>query len=320
MAKLVPEATLSSGQKIPLLGMGTAVEPRPPPELVTSVALTAIEVGYRHFDTAAAYETERPLGTAIAEALRRGLVESREELFVTSKLWCRDGHPDLVLPALRKTLENMGLDYVDLYLIHWPVSLKKGSEGPSIRKEDIMAMDVKSVWKAMEECSKLGLAKSIGVSNFTSKKLEDLLSTATIPPAVNQVEMNTGWQQKKLVGFCKEKGIHISAWSPLGANGAAWGTLNVMGSPVLKEIAEAKGKSVAQVALRWLLQQGASAVVKSFNKKRMEENLKIFDWELTEEELNKIEGCPQGRGFSGDVFVSPQGTFKSLEELWDGEV
>ncbi|XP_068658701.1 non-functional NADPH-dependent codeinone reductase 2-like isoform X1 [Aristolochia californica] len=319
MAK-IPEATLNSGHKIPLLGLGTAVEPRPPSELVTSIILTAIEVGYRHFDTAAAYETERPLGAAIAEALRRGLVKSREELFITSKLWCRDGHPDLVLPALQKTLENLGLEYVDLYLIHWPVSLKKASQGPSIRKEDILVMDVKSVWEVMEECSKLGLAKSIGVSNFTCKKLQDLLAAARIPPAVNQVEMNTGWQQKKLMGFCKEKGIHVSAWSPLGANGALWGSLNVMGSSVLKEIAEAKGKSVAQVALRWLHQQGVSIVVKSFNEKRMEENMEIFDWELTEDEVKKIGESPQGRGFSGDVFVSPLGPFKTVEDLWDGEV
>ncbi|XP_068658702.1 non-functional NADPH-dependent codeinone reductase 2-like isoform X2 [Aristolochia californica] len=281
MAK-IPEATLNSGHKIPLLGLGTAVEPRPPSELVTSIILTAIEVGYRHFDTAAAYETERPLGAAIAEALRRGLVKSREELFITSKLWCRDGHPDLVLPALQKTLENLGLEYVDLYLIHWPVSLKKASQGPSIRKEDILVMDVKSVWEVMEECSKLGLAKSIGVSNFTCKKLQDLLAAARIPPAVNQVEMNTGWQQKKLMGFCKEKGIHV--------------------------------------ALRWLHQQGVSIVVKSFNEKRMEENMEIFDWELTEDEVKKIGESPQGRGFSGDVFVSPLGPFKTVEDLWDGEV
>ncbi|KAG9457655.1 hypothetical protein H6P81_002163 [Aristolochia fimbriata] len=184
----------------------------------------------------------------------------------------------------------------------------------------MMVMDVKSVWEAMEECFKLGLAKSIGVSNFTCMKLEELLATARIPPAVNQVEMNTGWQQKKLVEFCKEKGILVSAWSPLGANGARWGSLNVVGSPVLKEIAEARGKSVAQVALRWLHEQGVSVIVKSFNKKRMEENLQIWDWELTEEELKKIEESPQSRGYSGKFFVSPLGPFKTTQELWDGEV
>ncbi|XP_068662433.1 non-functional NADPH-dependent codeinone reductase 2-like [Aristolochia californica] len=316
----VPEATLSSGHKIPLLGLGTSAEPRPPPEVVTSAILTAIEVGYRHFDTASMYQTERPIGTAIAEAIRRGLVKSRDELFITSKLWCTDGHPDLVLPALQKTLENLGLEYLDLYLIHFPISLKNRSPGTSLRKEDILVMDVKSVWKAMEECSKLGLARSIGVSNFTCKKLENLLATARIPPAVNQVEMNTGWQQKKLVGFCKDKGIHVSAWSPLGANGASWGSLNVMGNPILKEIADAKGKSVAQVALRWVHEQGVSVVGKSFNQKRMEENLQIFDWELTEDELQKIDQSPQSRGFSGEDFVSPLGPFKTIEEFWDGEV
>ncbi|KAG9457657.1 hypothetical protein H6P81_002165 [Aristolochia fimbriata] len=314
----IPESTLNSGHVIPLVGLGTGAEPPPPPEIVTSAVVTAIEIGYRHFDTAALYGTEQALGEGIAEALRRGLIKSRDELFVTSKLWCSDGHPDLVLPALQNTLKKLGLGYIDLYLIHFPVSFKRGTQGTS--KEDIMVMDVKSVWEAMEECSKLGLSKSIGVSNFTCKKLQDLLATAKIPPAVNQVEMNTGWQQKKLVGFCKEKGIHVTAWSPLGAPGASWGSYNVMNSPILEEIANARGKSVAQVALRWLHQQGVSIIVKSFNEDRMEENLQIFDWELTLEEMKKIEESPQERVTTAASFVSPEGPFKTIEEFWDGEV
>ncbi|KAF8007071.1 hypothetical protein BT93_K1162 [Corymbia citriodora subsp. variegata] len=170
----------------------------------------------------------------------------------------------------------------------------------------------------MEECSKLGLAKSIGVSNFGTKKLSQLLMHAKIPPAVNQVEMNVGWQQEKLRAFCRKKGIHVTAWSPLGANGASWGSLVVMESPVLREISIAKGKTVAQVALRWIHEQGAIVIVKSFNKERMKENLQILDWGLSQEDLDKIKlQIPQKRGFPGDFFISEDGPYKSLDELWD---
>ncbi|KAI9384287.1 hypothetical protein POPTR_012G039901v4 [Populus trichocarpa] len=156
---------------------------------------------------------------------------------------------------------------------------------------------MKGTWEAMEECSRLGLCKSIGV------------------------EMNAAWQQKKLLEFCKEKGIHVSAWSPLGANGACWGSLAVMESPILKEIAAAKVKSVAQIALRWIQEQGASVIVKSFNKERMKLNLQIFDWELSTEDTEKIKNIPQRRGYSGEMFISKDyGPYKSLEEFWDDDI
>ncbi|XP_042504446.1 bifunctional protein STORR-like isoform X2 [Macadamia integrifolia] len=183
----VPEITLNSGHTMPLLGMGTAVYPFVGSNSVTSAILHSIELGYRHFDTAALYQTEQSLGEAIAQAHHQGLIKSREELFITSKLWCSDAHADLVLPALHKTLRNLQLDYLDLYLIHFPVSLKPGKFEAPPPKEDLMPMDIKSVWAAMEECQRLGLTRSIGVSNFSCKKLSDLLLNATIPPAVNQV-------------------------------------------------------------------------------------------------------------------------------------
>ncbi|XP_010276321.2 PREDICTED: probable NAD(P)H-dependent oxidoreductase 2 [Nelumbo nucifera] len=133
--------------------------------------------------------------------------------------------------------------------------------------------------------------------------------------------MNPTWQQNKLRDLCREKGIHVAAWSPLGANGTPWGSHRVLTNPILKDIAMAKGKSPAQVSLRWIYQQGVSPIVKSFNKDRMNENLQIFDWELNEEELTKInQKIPQEKGLRGEAFVSPNGQYKSLEELWDGEV
>ncbi|RWR75131.1 methylecgonone reductase-like protein [Cinnamomum micranthum f. kanehirae] len=316
MGEGVPEAVLNSGEKIPMIGLGTASSPVPQDLLISSF-ISAIETGYRHFDTAALYGSEAPLGKAIAQALQQGLVKSRDELFITSKLWCTEAHHDRVLPALKQTLQNLELDYIDLYLIHWPMSLKPGENKFPFNKEDLLPMDFKAVWEAMEECQRLGLVKSIGVSNFSWKKLSQLMVNAKIPPAVNQVELNPAWQQRKLRDFCKENGILVSAWSPLGAFGASWGSLAVMDSPILKEIAAAKGKSTAQVSLRWIYQQGVSVIVKSFNKERMKENLGIFDWELSEEELQQISQIPQHRGFSGEPFISPNGPYKTLQELWD---
>ncbi|KAJ6824057.1 methylecgonone reductase-like [Iris pallida] len=303
---------------MPMLGMGTAGTSIPTD--LTSTLVDAIEAGYRHFDTASIYMTEQALGRAIAEAIRQGLVASRDELFVTSKLWCSDADPQLVLPALQKSLKNLGLNYLDLYLVHWPVRMKPGKMSNTFTKEDILPFDMKSTWEAMEQCCRLGLAKSIGVSNFSSKKLSLLLEHATVPPAVNQVEMNTCWDQRKLRELCREIGVHVTAWSPLGANGAPWGSLSVMQSPVLKEIATAKGKTVAQVALRWLYEQGVSMVVKSYNKERMKENMKVFDWELYEDELKMIHNIPQKKGYSGERLVSEDGPYKTVEELWDGEI
>ncbi|KAJ8537090.1 hypothetical protein K7X08_035491 [Anisodus acutangulus] len=172
----------------------------------------------------------------------------------------------------------------------------------------------------MEECSKLGLAKSIGVSNFSCTKLSQLLEIATIPPAVDQVELNVAWQQKKLLEYCKEKGVHVSAYSPLGANGAPWGTHAVMRSPILNDIATAKQKTIPHVALRWVYEQGASAIAKSFNKERMKQNLEILDWELSSEDKFRIQDIPQRRGCNGEGFIHPNGPYKSLDELWDGEI
>ncbi|KAK4488989.1 hypothetical protein RD792_004785 [Penstemon davidsonii] len=315
----IPEVILNSGHRMPLIAMGAVSDPLPPPEQLTSIYIDAIATGYRHFDTASIYNTEEPLGKAVAKALELGLIKNRDELFITSKLWCTDAHHDLVLPALKETLGKLDLSYVDLYLIHWPVRIMKGSENLESLNENVVPFYINATWKAMEECCEFGLAKSIGVSNFSWVKLKKILDQATIPPAVNQVEMNVAWQQEKLVEFCRANGVRLSAWSPLGSNGSCWGSQKVLKSPVLQNIAAAKEKTVAQIALRWIYEQGASMVVKSFNKERMKENIKIFDWKLSKEEVDNIKQIPQRRGFLGEWFVHENGPYKSLEQLWDGE-
>ncbi|KAF8674863.1 hypothetical protein HU200_047996 [Digitaria exilis] len=175
---------------------------------IREAVLRAIDAGYRHFDTASLYNSEAAVGDAAAEAVRAGTLASREELYITSKLGIADAHPGRVLPALRKTLQNLRMEYLDLYLVHFPVSMKP--------TENLVAMDMKGVWEEMEECHRQGLAKAIGVSNFACKKLEYLLSFAHISLAVNQVEVHPYCRQNKLRAFCSEKGIQLCAYSPLG--------------------------------------------------------------------------------------------------------
>ncbi|KAK7818966.1 non-functional nadph-dependent codeinone reductase 2 [Quercus suber] len=277
----IPEIPVdSTGKTIPVIGFGTAEYPFGASfETLRDSLLHAIKLGYRHFDSAALYQSEQPLGEAIDAALGLGLIKSRDDLFITSKLWCSDAHHDCVLPAIQKTL-----------------NVKPGEYELPVKKKDLLPIDIKSVWEAMEECQKLGLAKSIGV------------------------EMNPLWQQKKLRESCKNKGIRITAYSPLGAKGTLWGTNWVMECEVLKQIAEATGKTIAQICIRWVYEQGVSVLVKSFNKDRMKENLDIFDWKLSPEDLEKISQIPQRKGFPGLEFISEEGPYKSLSELWDGEI
>ncbi|KAL5826848.1 hypothetical protein ACOSQ3_018687 [Xanthoceras sorbifolium] len=283
---------------------------------------------WRHFDTASLYGSEKSLGDAITEALRLGLITSREDLFITSNfLWASFGHynPHLVIPALQKSLRTLQIAYLDLYLVHWPISAKPVEKYVyPIPKEELLPGPDYYHWTS-RLCGKHGrvsetwshLSPSVSATSLC-KKLKTILSLATIPPSVNQVEINPIWQQRKLVELCKAKGIIITAFSPLGAKGTSWGTNQVTDNEALKHIAKAHGKTVVQVSLRWIIEQGATAVVKSFNRKRMKENLEIFDWALTDEDYEKINQIPQHRLFNDD-FVFPHGAFKNVEELWDDE-
>nr|GLL32342.1 D-galacturonate reductase-like [Ipomoea trifida] len=304
MAK-IPTASLTECEKaMAVVGLGTCAYPRPDSGTAKAAIVEAIRAGYRHFDTAFAYGSEKPLGEAIAEAVNLGLVR-REDLFITTKLWASFAHPDQVVPACKMSLQNLGLENVDMYLIHLPVRLKEMVESFPVSEEKIEALDIKGVWEGMEECKRIGLTKGIGVSNFSCKMLQHLLSVAKIPPAINQVEMNPIWQQEKLREFCKAEGIHVTAYSPLGANNTKWGDNRVMGCDVLAQIAKAKGKSVAQVSLRWIYEQGVSLVTKSFNKERMRENLQIFDWCLSEEDHKIISQIPQRKASSLAAIFGP---------------
>eukprot|EP01018_Ginkgo_biloba_P024802 Gb_31082 [translate_table: standard] len=312
-----PVAYLNTGATIPLIGLGTGALSRNKDEIKALVA-TALQVGYRHFDTASVYSSVSALGEALNDAFQSGVVK-RDEVFVTSKLW-NDDHDDPV-SALQTTLEKLQLEYVDLYLVHWPVKFRKGANPFQPKDEDFLPLDLKSTWRGMERCVELGLTKAIGLSNFSCKKIEDLLNYAEIPPAVDQVEMHPVWQQKKLRDYCNKMNIHVCAWSPLGAPGLPWGSNAVMDNPVIHDIANIHGKSPAQVLLRWGLEMGVSMIPKSYNKGRITENFQIFDWCLTAEDHEKISKIEQTKLHIGNFVINwTTSPYKTVQELWDEDI
>ncbi|MEW9052442.1 MAG: aldo/keto reductase [Neobacillus sp.] len=271
---LLSTTTLNNGVKMPWLGFGV-FKVQEGEEVVHSVK-TAIEVGYRSIDTAAIYRNEEGVGKAIAESNI-----PREELFVTTKVWNSDQGYESTLAAFETSLNKLGLDYLDLYLIHWPVP----SKGLYVE-----------TWKALEKLYKDGRVRAIGVSNFNVNHLENLLANCEIKPMVNQVEYHPVFNQQELQDFCKKNEIQLEAWSPLMQG-------SLLNDPVLVEIANKYNKSTAQVILRWDIQTGVVTIPKSIKPHRIAENADIFDFELTEEDLQQISKLNQNKRQFGDPEV-----------------
>jgi len=266
----IPDLTLNDGRRIPQLGVGVfLVEPGVTERIVGD----ALEVGYRHIDTARIYNNEAETGRAIAAS---GI--PRDELFVTTKLWNSD--QALAHEAFDASLERLGLDRVDLYLIHWPQAMF--GEAPT-------------AWRSLIEIAESGRATSIGVSNFEIEDLRLLLDETGVVPAVNQIELHPLHQRRELVAFCAEHGIGIEAWGPLSQ-----GKSDLLERPEVTAAADAHGKTPAQVVLRWHIQQGRIVFPKTVHRARMIENADLFDFELSAAEVSAIDGLEAGTNFGPD--------------------
>jgi diketogulonate reductase-like aldo/keto reductase len=265
--------TLHNGVKMPWFGLGV-FKVEEGPELVEAVK-TAIKEGYRSIDTAAIYKNEQGVGEGIREGLKEAGI-SREDLFITSKVWNADFGYDSTLEAYQTSLDKLGLDYLDLYLIHWPVKGK-----------------YLDTWKALETLYSEGRVKSIGVSNFQIHHLEDVMKDAKFIPMVNQVEYHPRLSQIELLSFCQQHNIQLEAWSPLMQG-------QLLEDSTLKEIADVHGKSVAQIILRWDLQNGVVTIPKSTKEHRIIENSSIFDFELSATEMEKIAALNENKRIGPD--------------------
>jgi morphine 6-dehydrogenase (fragment) len=258
--------TLNDGNKMPILGYGVyQVEPAEAQRCVED----AISVGYRLIDTAQAYQNEEGVGAAVKTALSGGV--KREELFITTKLWISDAGEEKALKAFDASMKKLGLDYLDLYLIHQPYG------------------DIYGSWRAMKRLKDEGRVRSIGVSNFNPGQIMYFAINNEIKPAINQIECNPFYQQLAAQANLKELGIAMQSWAPFGE-----GRKDMFGNAVLKMIAQKQGRSVAQVILRWLVQRGIVVIPKSVSKERMAENFNIFDFSLSEADMQTIAGLDDG--------------------------
>ena len=306
----------NNGDKMHTIGLGTW---KAKGNDLKKAVKDALHAGYRHIDTAKNYGNEQIIGEALAEIFAEGEI-FREDVFITSKLW-NDAHADgQVIPALQESLRNLGLDYLDLYLIHWPVAFRNGIDFPK-KPDDYLSLDeapLSGTWEQMEKAKNDGLARHIGVSNFSIKKLKDLISKGTIKPEMNQVELHPLLQQNDLLEFCKKENILVTAYSPLGSGDRvtamkAEDEPNLLEMETIREIAKAHNALPAQVLIAWHTHRGCAAIPKSVTKEHIIANFQAANIDLTASDMEKIAALDRHfRFLTGKFFDEPSKGYINL--------
>lgn len=315
-------ATLAfpNGDTLPMLGLGTF---KSEPGSMYNIIKKAILLGYQHIDCAPVYGNQAEIGTAISDAITEGIT-SREKLWITSKLWNDNHAPEDVEPAIEHTLRELRLDYLDLYLVHWPVVVKKGMFLPETGADliSLEELPINTTWKAMERLVEKGLCRHIGVSNFSTKKLADLLESAKIKPEVNQIELHPYLRQEKMFDFCKRNSIFLTAYSPLGSPDRPerlkeTGEPVLMQEPILLSLAQKHSCDPAQILLSWLLHKGAAVIPKSSNVVRMKMNLEAQGISLSKKDSKLLDDLDRHRRYYNGTAWTIPGSPYSLANLWD---
>ena len=319
----------AGGDPFPRVGLGTWKVAKP---AAAALIEEAVRLGYRHFDCACDYGNEREVGAGLRAVLNAGLCR-REDLWITSKLWNTYHAPEHVAAALERSLNDLGLDYLDTYLIHFPIALKyvpfdvryppEWIHDPTAAEPrmEFAAVPIHETWQAMEALARSGRVRHVGVCNFNCALLRDLLAAAEIPPAMLQVELHPFLTQERLLRFCRDHEIAVTAYSPFGASsylsiGMAQVDESVLEDPVIRAIAERHQKTPAQVVLRWGVQRGTAVIPKASRADHLRENLSLFDFELSDEEMRQISGLNRNRRFN-DPGEFCESAFRTFCPIYD---
>lgn len=295
----------SNNLAIPVIGLGTYESPR---EQVHAAVVSALEAGYRHIDCAYLYSNEEEIGNALSTTMKK-LNLRREDVFITSKCWCTHLHPDRVRICCERSLKALKLQYLDLYLAHWPVAFKPAEElfpmMPDGKHFDVDKVCIVDTWKAMEKLVDDGLVKSIGISNYNRRQIDTIMKHCRIKPVNLQVEIHANFPNTKLVEYAQSLGLTVTAYAPLGSPGALPGATNLLTEQWVTDIAKRHNKTPAQVLIRYLLQRKLVVIPKSVTQKRIVENSDVFDFNLSEEEMNNLGS----KGQNKRRFLIPQMEF-----------